>query len=210
MSKKKNKQDRNKRLAVKNARNRVIDNCWMALASDTSKPIKILERAVFVLRHFRCMPASGSAEDILSKAEKVARQNGYNAAVRNPSKKKRASAHRHKAIKGGSRKAKSNAFYASWEWKQARYEALKLHGRQCMCCGWSPEPGSKGHLCVDHIKPRSKFPALALDVSNLQVLCNSCNMGKSNIHQDDFRSEWHGEEEEELDPLTAQFTATMQ
>ena len=120
-----------------------------------------------------------------------------------------ASAHRQKAIKSGSRKAKSNTFYASWEWKQARYEALQLHGRQCMCCGWTPEPGSKGHLCVDHIKPRSKFPALALDVSNLQVLCNSCNMGKSNVHQDDFRAEWHGEEAED-DPLTAQFNATMQ
>ncbi len=122
---------------------------------------------------------------------------------------KSAPTHTKTTIKSGSRKTKSNAFYASWDWKQARYEALQLHGRQCMCCGWSPEPGSKGHLCVDHIKPRSKFPALALDVSNLQVLCNSCNMGKSNVHQDDFRAEWHGEEDE-ADPLTAQFNATMQ
>ena len=124
-------------------------------------------------------------------------------------KLERASAHTKTPIKSGSRKTKSNTFYASWDWKQARYEALQLHGRQCMCCGWSPEPGSKGHLCVDHIKPRSKFPALALDVSNLQVLCNSCNMGKSNVHQDDFRAEWHGDEDE-ADPLTAQFNATMQ
>lgn len=108
------------------------------------------------------------------------------------------------------RPKKSDAFYASWEWKAVRYEALQIHGRQCMCCGWSPEPGSKGYLCVDHIKPRSKFPELALDVSNMQVLCSSCNMGKSNVHQDDFRAEWHGEDEEEIDPLTAQFIATIQ
>jgi len=118
--------------------------------------------------------------------------------------------HSKKSIKSGSRKAKSNAFYASWEWKQVRYESLQIHGRQCMCCGWSPSPGSKGKLCVDHIKPRSKFPELALEVSNTQVLCNDCNMGKSNIYEDDFRSEWHGEEEDETDPLTAQFNATMQ
>ena len=124
--------------------------------------------------------------------------------------KKRASTHKSKAIKSGSRKQKSDAFYASWEWKQVRYEALVLHGRQCMVCGFTPTLGCKERLVVDHIKPRSKFPDLALDLSNLQILCNSCNMGKSNIHQHDFRAEWHGEEEEHDDPLTAQFMATMQ
>lgn len=122
----------------------------------------------------------------------------------------RASTHRQKAKKSRASKAKSSSFYASWEWKQVRYESLKIHGRQCMCCGWSPSPGSNGRLCVDHIKPRSKFPELALEVSNTQVLCNECNMGKSNIYEDDFRSEWHGEEEDITDPLTAQFNATMQ
>lgn len=210
MANKKTKADRNRRIAIKNARSRVIDNCWRDVADDTSKPIKILERAVFVLRHFRCMPPAGSVEDILNKAERVSRQNGYNAASLRIEKKKRAPVHTKKAIKSGSRKAKSNAFYASWEWKQVRYESLQMHGRQCMCCGWTPEQGSKGYLCVDHIKPRSKFPELALDVSNTQVLCNSCNMGKSNVHQDDFRSEWHGDDEEDTDPLTAQFRATIQ
>lgn len=124
---------------------------------------------------------------------------------------KRASAHTRKPIKSGSRKKASDAFYASWEWAQVRYEALQIHGRQCMCCGWTPEPGGKGKLCVDHIKPRSKYPALALDVNNLQVLCSLCNRGKSNIYEDDFRAEWHGEEDaDDVDPLTAQFNAIMQ
>jgi 5-methylcytosine-specific restriction endonuclease McrA len=33
---------------------------------------------------------------------------------------------------------------------------------------------------VDHIIPRSKAPALALVVDNLQPLCEDCNMGKGN------------------------------
>ena len=31
---------------------------------------------------------------------------------------------------------------------------------------------------VDHIKPRSKYPKLALDQSNLQPLCETCNLKK--------------------------------
>lgn len=82
-------------------------------------------------------------------------------------------------------------FYQSWEWKAARFEAIKMHGQRCQCCGWQPGDTTSGRLVVDHIKPRSRFPSLALDVSNLQVLCNDCNMGKSNVHTDDFRGMDH-------------------
>lgn len=82
---------------------------------------------------------------------------------------------------------KPDSFYASWEWKKVRYEALKIHGRRCQCCGWRPGDTDHGWLVVDHIKPRSKYPELELDVSNLQTSCNDCNMGKSNIYEDDFR-----------------------
>lgn len=78
-------------------------------------------------------------------------------------------------------------FYASWDWKKARYEALRIHGHRCQCCGWRPGDTDRGFLVVDHIKPRSKFPKLELDVGNMQVLCNDCNMGKSNVWEDDFR-----------------------
>ena len=115
--------------------------------------------------------------------------------------KKRASPHR---------KPGAGDFYQSWEWKRVRYEALKMHGNRCMCCGWSPMQGNKGRLCVDHIKPRSKFPKLALSLSNLQVLCNSCNMGKSNKHTDDFREGWHGDDEAETFWMDAAFSQTMQ
>jgi X-X-X-Leu-X-X-Gly heptad repeat protein len=42
-------------------------------------------------------------------------------------------------------------------------------------------------LHVDHIKPRSLYPARALDPENLQVLCRDCNLGKSNKDATDWR-----------------------
>lgn len=80
---------------------------------------------------------------------------------------------------------KKDSFYMTWEWKAARYEALKRYGPKCMLCGVT---SADARICVDHIKPRSKYPLLALDVTNLQVLCDSCNRGKSNIHEDDWRN----------------------
>ena len=53
-------------------------------------------------------------------------------------------------------------FFASLAWKDARYKALAKHGSRCQCCGASPSTGAIMH--VDHIKPRSKYPELALDV----------------------------------------------
>jgi 5-methylcytosine-specific restriction endonuclease McrA len=91
-----------------------------------------------------------------------------------------------KPVSKPKRKAKDN-FYSSWEWKGVRYEALLLHGRRCQCCGWSPTDGGTGYLVVDHIKPKANYPHLALDINNLQVLCNDCNMGKARKHEHDFR-----------------------
>lgn len=79
-------------------------------------------------------------------------------------------------------------FYSSWDWKKARYEAIKKFEQRCMCCGWQPGDTERGYLVVDHIKPRRKYPELELDLNNLQVLCNDCNMGKSNDSEDDWRS----------------------
>jgi hypothetical protein len=78
-------------------------------------------------------------------------------------------------------KKKRDTFYSSWEWKKARFEAIKKYGPVCMCCG------SAERIVVDHIKPRSKFPEIELDLDNLQILCNDCNMGKSNDDYTDFR-----------------------
>lgn len=76
-------------------------------------------------------------------------------------------------------------FYLSDAWREVRYRALALHGGACQCCGARPTAGHPLH--VDHIKPRSRFPELALELSNLQILCEDCNLGKGARDQTDWR-----------------------
>ena len=75
-------------------------------------------------------------------------------------------------------------FYHSQAWRDLRYRVLDKYGRRCQKCGATPAAAA---LHVDHIKPRSKYPELELAFDNLQVLCESCNLGKSNKYEDDFR-----------------------
>lgn len=77
------------------------------------------------------------------------------------------------------------AFYDSPEWKRLRYEALKRSSGKCECCGNGPAQGAV--LNVDHIKPRQRFPHLALSLDNLQVLCSWCNQGKGGWDHTDWR-----------------------
>ena len=96
-----------------------------------------------------------------------------------------------KRSKKQKRKSK-DPFFKSREWLELRYLALKHYGRWCMCCGAGPrqEP-----LHVDHIKPRIRFPHLALELTNLQILCRKCNLGKSWTDQTDWREEPMTEEQ---------------
>ena len=73
-----------------------------------------------------------------------------------------------------------------------------------MCCGRSKkEHGVVIH--VDHIKPRSKFPELALEFDNLQILCDDCNIGKCNKYEDD----WRPDERTESDDLDMEHLANV-
>ncbi len=63
--------------------------------------------------------------------------------------------------------------------------ALVKYGARCQCCGATRKNGVQMH--VDHIQPRREFPALALDLDNLQVLCEVCNHGKGNWDATDWR-----------------------
>ncbi|MBN2295773.1 MAG: HNH endonuclease [Pirellulales bacterium] len=72
----------------------------------------------------------------------------------------------------------TRTFYASPEWRLLREQVIAEQGRRCRQCG--RHIASDFDLTVDHIKPRSKFPELALDKSNLQVLCRQCNSSKGN------------------------------
>jgi len=81
-------------------------------------------------------------------------------------------------------KAPKDGFYKSHQWLRLRYQVLTESKAVCGCCGAS---GRDTTIHVDHIKPRSKYPELELEISNLQVLCSDCNMGKSNIEETDWR-----------------------
>lgn len=79
-------------------------------------------------------------------------------------------------------------FYVSKEWRKVRYRVIQKHGASCMACGRS----KKVHgivIHVDHIKPRSIYPDLALTYDNLQLLCEDCNLGKGNRCEIDWRPE---------------------
>ena len=83
------------------------------------------------------------------------------------------------------------AFYRSWEWRTLRMEVLKTLGHRCQACGATPNDrtlaGEAVKIVVDHIKPLSKFWHLRLERSNLQVLCDECNMGKGAWDETDHR-----------------------
>ena len=69
------------------------------------------------------------------------------------------------------------------KWERLRYQVLAENKPECMLCGSNQKP-----LHVDHIKPKSKYPQLQFEKSNLQVLCERCNLAKSNVYEDDFRN----------------------
>jgi 5-methylcytosine-specific restriction endonuclease McrA len=80
----------------------------------------------------------------------------------------------------------SMEFFGSRKWADLRYEVLRERGARCECCGASKDDDGVV-IQVDHIRPRSKYPELAWDKTNLQVLCKECNTGKSNRYFDDWR-----------------------
>lgn len=66
-------------------------------------------------------------------------------------------------------------------WRQLRLKVFEKWGNICLSCG------SVENIAIDHIKPYSLYPELALEFNNLQPLCRSCNSKKSNKNQQDFR-----------------------
>lgn len=73
-------------------------------------------------------------------------------------------------------------FYSSEEWRILKAQVYATYDRRCMKCS-----AINVDMHVDHIKPRSKFPDLALVFDNLQVLCSKCNVEKSNTDYTDYR-----------------------
>lgn len=83
-----------------------------------------------------------------------------------------------KALSDEARKAKKRApnaraaFERSPAWKEASAR-VRLLQPWCTLCGATEQ------LQADHIKPKSRFPELALEPSNLQTLCWPCNRSKA-------------------------------
>ena len=84
------------------------------------------------------------------------------------------------------------AFYKSWDWRTLRMQALKKHGARCQCCGATKNSidisGNQVRIVVDHIQPLAKRWDLRLDLENLQILCDECNMGKGAWDRTDWRN----------------------
>lgn len=73
-------------------------------------------------------------------------------------------------------------FYKSKAWLDVRTLVFSVFGNRCLCCG------SKEEIQVDHVKPRSRHPELALKIINLQPLCKECNLLKG-VNTIDYRDE---------------------
>ena len=96
---------------------------------------------------------------------------------------------------GGGRRPDVNskeAFYKSWDWRTLRMQALKKHGARCQCCGATKDSidisGNQVRIVVDHIQPLARRWDLRLDIENLQILCDECNMGKGAWDRTDWRN----------------------
>jgi len=100
------------------------------------------------------------------------------------------------------RRWSNKGFYNSNKWRELRVDVMEQNRCRCMMCGRSPK-NHKIVLHVDHIKPRSQYPELELDINNLQILCEDCNLGKVNYYQTDWRPELVEEMQETIDRLEA-------
>jgi hypothetical protein len=80
----------------------------------------------------------------------------------------------------------SAPFYLSREWQSLRYRLIRESDGKCNACGATAKSSGRP-MHVDHIIPRSVDPSRELDYSNLQLLCEACNLGKSNRDSKDWR-----------------------
>ena len=69
--------------------------------------------------------------------------------------------------------------YKTPEWKAVKELSLRLLGEECSCCGSRKTPTNLLYVC--HIKNRVLYPYLALDLRNLQLLCNKCMTSHSSV-----------------------------
>lgn len=69
----------------------------------------------------------------------------------------------------------SEVFYRSGLWKAFKSKVFKKFQNGCFKCGFNKD------LEIIHIKPRSIYPELAFDPSNIKIICASCIVIKEPI-----------------------------
>lgn len=79
--------------------------------------------------------------------------------------------------KGGISKLKRPraSFMETPEYQKWRTDCFKRDKYTCILCGAKSGLGKTIKLCVDHIKPYSKYPELRIDITNGRTLCYPCH-----------------------------------
>lgn len=65
-------------------------------------------------------------------------------------------------------------FYQSKAWQRLRWQVIQ-ESTICALCLKPLNKIAKNKIHIDHIKPRTKYPLLALERDNLQALCVMCH-----------------------------------
>lgn len=71
----------------------------------------------------------------------------------------------------GGKTSESDKIRTSKKYKEWRLAVFKRDNYTCLHCG----DNTGGNLEADHIKPRSIFPELTLDINNGRTLCKDCH-----------------------------------
>lgn len=93
-------------------------------------------------------------------------------------------------------------FYNSKEWKELRNNAYKQLTHFCPICG------TEEKLVVDHINPVRFFWEQRLDIDNLQILCDECNLEKGSMVG--WSIEYHLKNQSELQRIKLQKTLRIE
>lgn len=69
-------------------------------------------------------------------------------------------------------------FYVSKDWREFRGRMLKILDHICSDCN---KEVFGSDITLDHILPMSKHPELALEPTNMRILCRVCNSRKKDL-----------------------------
>lgn len=83
-----------------------------------------------------------------------------------------------------------------YQWGKLRLKIISRDNGFCQRCYYKYGIINDENLQVHHIKPRSKYPELTFDESNLVTLCKTCNTHLGVREELDF--DWKKREQEDI------------